>query len=980
VRAQRLRELDHAAGLSDSCGPARGQAVGKYASCSLLTMGAGMRRPFLVATLVVLCGSALAIAINVGTGGTLPGVFARYQGLAWPAVAALILGSIGLAIWQQRYFTSEAPDRISVGGALVVVGGDLTIHEPRRPGKPGELLADIPEFTGRDDEVAQLLTLLKQSRDQEMTAVVISALSGQGGVGKTALAVHVAHLVRQDFPDGQLHVNLRGAEAAALGPAEVLGRFLRQLGIEDDKTIPEDLEERAALYRSRIADQRVLVLLDNAASEAQVRPLLPGSPTCAVIITSRVRLHGLEGARPLDLDVMARGSAVALLARVAGAGRIDAEPEAAEEIVSICGNLPLAIQIAGRKLAELPQQPSTRLAEQLRDTRERLSLFRAGDLDVRTSLSWSYQGLRQKPEQHLFRMLGLLRAPDFPAWIASALLDLMPQDGDRLVERLVDMRLLDGGKGEEDVAGQRRYRFHDLLRAFAQERLEEEEEERALSEALSRVIEGYLTLARTADAILAPSGRKGDMSQVSIPRISSVSIRKTPSRYDALTWFSAEKANLVLAVEQAFDYGLWKQAWQLALSLATFFETHAHWADWQRTHNVALAAARHGEDLEGEAQTLGSLGYLSREIGRPQEAADLLGRSLHIFRALSDHPGEARVLCYFIRTYRDLGRFAEALSCFQKALPLSRASDDQHLEANILRNMGMTYRDHGDLDEALSCLEDALSLFRQVGEDWLEAHTGRDIGMVYRQQGRLVEAETSFMRSLAVFEELDDRRAAARALNSLGECYRDQYRWADAVIPLRKCLEIFRDLGDRRWEAYTLRALGDTYREWGCAARQRRWPRKFIMEPLAQALTRLLGGSSGLIIGNDTGLWREAAVYLDESCQILDEIGDRQWKAHTLRSIGDLHREQKNWERGITHLEEALEIFRALGNRRLEAETLVGLGLTYFGNGDSTTARADWREALVIFQSLGITKDAAQVDVLLRVPPGGRADRVIRSR
>jgi tetratricopeptide (TPR) repeat protein len=676
------------------------------------------------------------------------------------------------------------------------------------------------------------------------------------------------------------------------------------------------------------------------------------------------------GARPLDLDVMAPASAVTLLTKVVGAGRVEAEPEAAEEIVAICGRLPLAIQIAGRKLAELPQQRLARLAEQLRDTRERLSLLRAGDLDVRTSFSWSYGGLRYDKERRLFRMLGLLRAPDFPAWVAGAVLDVTPQDGDRLVERLVDMRLLDGGKGEEDAAGQRRYRFHDLIRIFAQERLTEEESEGVLPETLKRVLDGYLSLARMADSILEPGGSKGSQNDVLIPRGSSSDIRQELSWRDALTWFSAEQANLVSAVEQAFDSGFWTQTWQLAMALATFFETRAHWADWQRTHEAALAAARHGQDREGEAHTLGSLGYLSREIGRPREAADFLEQSLHIFRGLRNHLGEARVLCYFIRTYRDLGRFADAVACFRDALPVARASNDRRLEANILRNMGMAYRDHGDPDEALSCLEDALSLFRQVGEDWLEAHTVRDMGMIYRQQGRPAEAEASFTRSLAVFEELDDRRAAARALNSLGECYRDQRRWEDAVTPLRNCLEIFRDLGDRRWEAYTLRALGDTYREWGQAARQRWWPRKVILEPLAHALTRLVGKSAEGALNNDRiGLWEKAAVYLDESQQILDELEDRQWQAHCLRSIGDLHRVQENWEQSAIYFERALAIFRTAGNRRLEAETLVKLGLAHSGNRDSAAARAAWHEALVFFHDLGMVNDAAQVDAWLQARP-----------
>jgi tetratricopeptide (TPR) repeat protein len=873
--------------------------------------------------------------------------------------------------WRRIRIEATGERAVAVGTNLGLINtGDnaqFYVNDLRRPEAPGELIADIPEFTGRDNEVARVLSLLKRQESEQITAVVISAVSGQGGVGKTALAVHVAHLVAQDFPDGQLHINLRGAEAAALDPSEVLGRFLRQLGIEDDRAIPEDLEERAALYRSRISRLRVLVLLDNAASEAQVRPLLPGSPTCAVIITSRVRLRGLQGSHPLDLEVMAPKSAVSLLAKIAGTERVEAEAQAAEEIVAICGGLPLAIQIAGRRLAELPQQQTAILAEQLRDTRGRLSLLRAGDLDVRTSFSWSYQSLRQDEERRLFRLLAILRAPDFPAWVAGAIVDIPPNDGDRLIERLVDMRLLDGGKGEQDAAGQRRYRFHDLLRDFAQERFEEEEPEGALCEALNRVLDHYLNFAKVASSILEPNGTKVDLSDIVIPFRSGSGASQEPSRREALTWFAAERANLVLAVEQAFDSALWTPCWQLALTLATFFETRAYWADWERTHNVALGAARHGRDREGEAQILASLGYLSREIGRPQEAVNLLEQGVRIFRADGNALGEAHVLCYFIRTYRDLGRFPDALACFHESLPLSRTLKDRRLEANILRNMGMAYRDHGDPEEALSCLNDALSLFREVGEDWLEAHTGRDIGMVYRQQGRLPDAESSFVQSLTVFEELDDRRAAARALNSLGECYRDQRRWKDAVNRLTTCLEIFGDLGDRRWEAYTLRALGDTYREWAHAARTHSWAKRFITEPFTLTLARMRGESTTRPSDESrTALLEKAGVYLDESRQILERLGDRQWQAYTLRSIGQLHREQDKWEQSTTYFGEALAIFRSIGNRRLEGETLVELGLMHARNDDPIAARAAWREALVVFQELGMVEDAAQVDALLQ--------------
>jgi tetratricopeptide (TPR) repeat protein len=951
-----------------------------------------MGRRAVIVTLGSLVGLALAIAVNVATGGTLPGRLARYQGWAWAVVGLLGAASVGLAIWQlllgsrSDYKTASPGTSVKVGGDfhdrsrnlsvgdvtggnVVVIDhikGDVSIHGVERPDLPSELPADIADFTGRDEEVARVLAFLEHGQGRQMTAVVISAISGQAGVGKTALAVHAAHLVRRRFPDGQLQVNLRGAEAQALDPGEVLRRFLRRLGIEDDKSIPEDLEERAALYRSRIADRRVLILLDNAASEAQVRPLLPGSPTCAALITSRIRLRGLEAARSLDLDVLEPKPATDLLARVIGVERVEAEPEVAEEIIALCGRLPLAIQIAGRRLADMPQLPLARLAEQLRDTRERLSVLRVGDLDVRTSFSWSYRGLQDEEERRLFRLLGLLRARDFPAWVAGAVLGMTPEEGARLIERLVDARLLEGGRGEEDDAGQHRYRYHDLLRDYAREQLEEEEPAAAPRRALERIVGGYQVLGRTANALLEPRDNPSDPHHVSIPRRAGVSTSEEPSRQDALAWFTAERASLVAAIEQASDAGLWRPTWQLAMTLPAFFEPRALWVDWRQTHDLALAATRQGGDREGEAQVLRSLGYLLRELGRPQEAVDFLEQSLQTFRALNDHLGEARVLCNFIRTYRDLGRFTDALACFQRALPAARALGDRWLEANILRDVGMAYRDHGDRDEALAHLEEALPLFQQVGDGWLEAYTVRDIGIVYRQQGRLAEANACFQQSLVVFKELGDRRGVARALNSLGESYREERSWGEAIAHLQGCLRIFQELGDRRWEAYTLRSLGDAHREQGLAA-TRRWLAGGFPRSTVLLLAQILGGKlRGRLQGAAGGHWEKAAASLAESRRILAEIGDSQWEAYTLRSFGDLHRAQGHWDEAITCFEQALVVFRTSNHRRLEAETLARLGEALSAKHAVTAAQAAWRNALDIYEDLGVTDEADEVRSWLR--------------
>jgi DNA-binding SARP family transcriptional activator len=331
---------------------------------------------------------------------------------------------------------------------------------------PCQLPPDIDDFTGHEDAAAQVQQLLTR---EHSTAIVISAITGMAGVGKTALGVHVAHRLRWRFPGGQLYADLRGAEAQPLDPAAVLAGFMGALGVAGP-AVPGRLEDRTRLFRTQLAGRRVLVVLDNAASEAQVRPLLPSSRGCAVLLTSRARLGGLEAAHPLTLDLFEADRAVELLAKLAGPARVAAEPEAAMEVVRLCGLLPLAVRIAGARLAARPHWRLARLAARLRDGR-RLDELRIGDLDVRASVARSYQHC-STDERRLFRLLGLLVPSGFSAASAASLLGVEVADANNLLERLVDAQLVE--VAGEDRAGHLRYRLHALLRIFATERLGDE--------------------------------------------------------------------------------------------------------------------------------------------------------------------------------------------------------------------------------------------------------------------------------------------------------------------------------------------------------------------------------------------------------------------------------------------------------------------------------------------------------------------------
>jgi DNA-binding SARP family transcriptional activator len=420
-----------------------------------------------------------------------------------------------------------------------ILTGDPMLATPGTPSiAPAQLPADINDFTGRE---TQLVTVAHLARTADRSASVLVAITGKAGVGKTALAVHAAHRLRDQYPDGQLFVNLRGTEATPLCATDVLARFLRSLGV-DPTAIPDDAEERAALYRSRLADRRLLILLDDAACEAQLRPLLPGTSGCAVLVTSRARLAGLAGARVVDLDVFEPDQALELLARAAGPQRMAAEPPAAQEIVRLCGFLPLAVRVAGARLGARPHWPLSRLEADLTDEDTRLDTLRLGDLEVRASLARSYETL-DVMARRAFRLLGLLEIREFAPWVTAALLDIPQAKAEELMDTLVDLHLLD--VAGRDASGRLRYRFHDLLRAYARELVAVAEPENCRFAALDRAFGGWLALAEEAGRTLADSSFAGTPVTVTCWRPEESVVRSVLT--DPAGWFEAEWAALMLA-------------------------------------------------------------------------------------------------------------------------------------------------------------------------------------------------------------------------------------------------------------------------------------------------------------------------------------------------------------------------------------------------------------------------------------------------
>ncbi|TMK52256.1 MAG: tetratricopeptide repeat protein, partial [Actinobacteria bacterium] len=624
---------------------------------------------------------------------------------------------------------------------------------------PHQLPPDVAGFTGREVELGRLRAVVAEGA---AGTVVISAIAGTAGVGKTALAVHLAHELAPDFPDLQLYVNLHGYEPAQrLAPTQVLDRFLRALGVPPEE-LPSEVEEQAARYRGLLAGRRALVVLDNASSAEQVRPLLPASASCLVLVTSRDRLAGLvaaEGARVLMLDVLAPLEALDLLSRTASPARVDAEPEAASKVVRLCGHLPLAVRIAGARLATRPGMSLGALAERLSDERARLGELSAGDVGVRASLALSYQALAPEAAQ-MFRRLGLIPGPDFARVVAAALLERTPHEAERWLETLVDAHLV------EIVSTTGRYRFHDLVRLYARERAQAEESDHDREAARRRMFEWYLDIADAAERLLIPGRRR--LPHEPTGRWNEPAFATSA---EALGWFDAERANLVAATHQAADLGLHSLAWQLGDASWTYFYRRSSESDWEDTHRIGLAAAREARDRQAEAwmlASLGDLGDFTLELRRSEESASAFKRSVAICREIGDREGEARALCGLGHCKIHLGQLEEAIECEQRALAISREIGYAYRQGIALNHLGVAYCDMGRLREAMDCHRQALAIRQALSDRWNEGISLNSLGRVFCKLRRFQDAIDCAKQSLAIAREVGHRWGEARSLELLG--------------------------------------------------------------------------------------------------------------------------------------------------------------------------------------------------------------------
>ena len=669
---------------------------------------------------------------------------------------------------------------------------------PRLVPVPAQLPADVSDFTGRGEQVTHLCDLLSSAGADDSGAVPIALVAGSGGLGKTSLAVHAAHRVRASFPDGQFYVDLLGATPHPLSPADVLARFLRDLGV-DGRDIPAEDDERAARYRTVMAGRRMLIVLDNARDAAQVRPLLPGAASCAVLITTRSRMPDLASTRMVDLNVLDDDEALALFTRVVGDERAAAEPEATAELLLACAGLPLAIRICAARLATRSGWTIRTMANRLRDEHRRLDELRVGDLAVRASFQVSFASLPTSAQPDgialadAFRMLGLWHGPSISSAAAAALFGTTEDLAGDALEALVDAHLLESRSPD-------RYKFHDLLRVYSSERAVADLSEQDRDAAIGRLLRWYM---RTADA--AATAQVPHRVNIPLdPADGDPPPLSFASAEEALAWYDGESANLVAATRQAAESSLHDIAWRLPAPLYLVFNSRGNWADCIATSRIALDSARRAGSRQGEAWILNNLGDALGNIGDP-EGIGHIERSLAIRREIGDRVGEAQSANSLADVYLMLGRTAEALDLYRHSLEVNRKVGHRYGEGVALGNLGWALLDADRAEEAIDYLLQARRIFAEIGYVDGEGYALWLLGRGYLSVGRDAEALDSLRQALTSHQATGNRRRQAATLRSVGTAQCRVGLTAQALQSWAQAAAIFEELGDSA-EAAEVRA------------------------------------------------------------------------------------------------------------------------------------------------------------------------------
>jgi len=774
--------------------------------------------------------------------------------------AVLLAGALGLAEPVRAPFVAAARGQVPAAEVLAAVRGQA-------PGAAAAAVTrtlplDTANFTGRERELARLLEALAATT-ADRGVVGIHAIDGMAGIGKTAFAVHAAHRLAQRFPDGQfflpLHAHTPGQRP--VDPADALASLLLAAGLAPQQ-IPPGLEARAARWRGQVAGKKILLLLDDAASHQQVRPLLPGTAGSLVLVTSRRRLTALQDAAVVSLDILPPAEAAALLARLAARPGVRASDAAVGELTRLCGYLPLAIGMLASQLRHHPAWIPAELAADVAAARDRLALMHAEDISVGAAFGLSYSDLTAA-QQRLFRRLGLHPGPSLDADAAAALGGTTVDAARRGLEGLYDQHLL-----TEPAPG--RYQLHDLLREHARA-LAAADNPAESAAATSRLLDYYLHAAlaagrhfgRPAADRRPPPGHRPTQA----PDVSTLG--------QAAAWLDAERANLHAAADYAAGHGRSRHAIAIPAAMSGFLTARGYWDQSAALHQTALAAARQAGDRLGEAGTLTELGALQGDTGDHPAAAATLTRAAALYADAGDVPGQANALNQLGYLHVLTGGYPAAAASTQQALALARAAGDRFVEADTLIHLGLVRQLTGDYPAAAASHQQALALFGHLGDLEGQAEALNGLGIVHEETGDYPAAAASHQRALTLFRELGDLPGQAYTLNDLGTVQQQTGDYQAAAASHQQALALYREFGNRLGQAAALNGLGE--------------------------------------LSSRTSATRQAREYHAQALAIARDLSAPLEEARALEGLGHTQLQDGNPSQAAAHLRRALTIYLRIG-------------------------------------------------------------------
>jgi tetratricopeptide (TPR) repeat protein/DNA-binding XRE family transcriptional regulator len=818
---------------------------------------------------------------------------------ARPQTARLLAGALGLTGSQRAHFEAAARGRrpgVSPVSGPGPEGGSAAAATRTLP-------RDTSGFTGRTAELARLTAGLA---DTAATGGVVGihAIGGMAGIGKTTLAVHAAHRLAGQFPDGQiflpLHAHTPGQRP--VDPADALASLLRAAGL-GAQAIPAGLDARAGCWRDYLAGKKVLLVLDDAAGHEQVRPLLPGTAGSLVLITSRRRLTALEDAAVISLDTMPPDEAAQLLARLAARPDVRPGDSAVAEITRLCGYLPLAIGMLARQLHHHPAWAPPGLAAELAAARDRLELMHAENLSVAAAFDLSYQDLTAG-HRRLFRRLGLHPGPDIDAHAAAALDDTSLATARLQLHALYDHHLI-----SEPASG--RYRLHDLLREHAQALAADPA---ARETAIGRLLDYYLHTALAAGKHI-PSKNKSPAATVLPPARPPDCAPPVSTQRQAASWLEGERANLHAATSYAAANELPVHAMLIPAAMASFLGVR-HYRDQALTlHQTALTAARQAGDRPGQGRALNWVASAQIDTTQFAAAEATLQESLALHRDLGDHRGQADALNALGRVYWPTSDYPAAVSCLQQALELFRGLGHPRGQAQALNGLGAVRCLTGDYPTAVACHQQALGLFREIGHRHGQSEALTHLAVVQRLTGDYPAAAASLRLAQVLHRDLGDRYKQAWARTELGVLQRLTGDYPAAEASHQQALEQWRDIRDRSGQARSLNELG-----------------------LVQQLT---------------GDCPAAEASHQQALTLYRDLGQRQEQADVLNSLGELSSRCAASQQARSCHNQALAIARDVGAPLEEARALEGIGRCYLQDGHDHKGATHLQQALAIYQRIG---------------------------